>query len=258
MNGMRGIDELDHYELLEVRRSASAVDIDRAYRLAQQTYADGSLAMYSVFEARDAAAIRDRLDEAYRVLADSELRERYDEQLPDDEASMQALAEAVARRGGYANGEAARAGDVDHNGTAGQYADPGSGARHTANGQGALFDEHAEKSAAAAFHDVVEEFDALEDEGGGDFDGVRLRRTRLFRGYELDDISSVTKVSCTHLQNIEDENFAELPADVYVRGFVTAYAKTIGLDPTIVVPSYMARVQGTRNSGQRTRLLSRR
>ena len=55
---MKGIDELDHYELLEIRRHATSGEIDRAYRVAQQTYADGSLALYSVFEKADAAEIR--------------------------------------------------------------------------------------------------------------------------------------------------------------------------------------------------------
>ena len=54
---MRGIDELDHYELLEIKRTASPAEIDRAYRMAQQTYREGSLALYSVFERTDAAAI---------------------------------------------------------------------------------------------------------------------------------------------------------------------------------------------------------
>ena len=87
---------------------------------------------------------------------------------------------------------------------------------------------------------------------------MRLRRNRLFRGYEIDDISDVTKVSPSHLRNIEAENFGDLPADVYVRGFVTAYAQTIGLDPKIVVPSYMARVQESRNAQQRGRFRARR
>jgi cytoskeletal protein RodZ len=65
-------------------------------------------------------------------------------------------------------------------------------------------------------------------------------------------------VSGAHLRNIEDENFLDLPADVYVRGFVTAYARTIGLDPDIVVPSYMARMQDARQEGTRGRFLGRR
>jgi len=71
---MRGIDELDHYELLEIGRGAAPSEIDRAYRTSQETYADGSLALYSVFESMDASAIRERFDEAHRVLSDSELR----------------------------------------------------------------------------------------------------------------------------------------------------------------------------------------
>ena len=95
-------------------------------------------------------------------------------------------------------------------------------------------------------------------EAGGEFDGPRLRRTRLFRGYEIEQIADVTKIAGLHLRNIEDENFAELPAEVYVRGFVTAYAKTIGLDPVLVVPGYMARLQESRQKNQRSRFLGLR
>jgi len=231
---MRGIDELDHYELLEISRTATSVEIDRAYRMAQQTYADGSLALYSVFESLDARAIRDRLDEAYRVLADPELRAQYDEVMKIeapvtiDLDSNRPIEEALRQ-------------DSEH-------ADRGRDA--------------ADRSAASvspdSFDDVVEEFDAIEDDGSGEFDGVRLRRNRLFRGYELDDISSVTKVNSTHLRNIEDENFGALPADVYVRGFVKAYAQTIGLDPKVVVPSYMARLEGSRGGTQPGGLFGRR
>lgn len=218
---MLGIDELDHYELLEIPRTATPAEVERAYRLSQQTYAEGSLALYSVFETSDAAAIRERLEEAYRVLSDPEFRAAYDESRPAGDPALPWMPPAEARH------EESR---------------PGVSTRETAT---------------PSFDEVVEEYGAFEDDGGGDFDGVRLRRTRLFRGYEIDDIADVTKVSGTHLRNIEDENFADLPADVYVRGFVTAYAKTIGLDPKIVVPSYMARVQESRSGNQRGRFLGR-
>ena len=55
-----------------------------------------------------------------------------------------------------------------------------------------------------------------------------------------------------------NEKFHDLPADVYVRGFVTAYAKTIVLDPEIVVPSYMTRVQESRAAGPPARFLGLR
>ena len=227
---MRSIDELDHYELLEIKRSATPGEIDRAYRIAQQTYAEGSLALYSVFETNDAAAIRLRFDEAYRVLSDAELRAAYDRDLPAERRAVPAAEPPRAANG-------AHDGSMD--------------AAQRLEG----FDPVEQLS---TLDHAVEEYDALEDDGRGEFDGVRLRRNRLFRGYELDQISDVTKVNTAHLRNIEEENFGDLPADVYVRGFVTAYAQTIGLDPKIVVPSYMARVQDSRAANQRGRFLGRR
>jgi curved DNA-binding protein CbpA len=247
MMGMRGIDELDHYEMLEIARSATPGEIDRAYRLAQETYADGSLALYSIFEKRDAKEIRARLDEAYRVLADPELRSSYDlerastgtgaeEGLRTDRASVPAAATSEA------SGPRTRDGGRTHVGA------PVSSAR---------LDAAVEVATSGVFEGGAEEYEAEED-SGGDFDGPRLRRTRLFRGYEIEQIADVTKISGLHLRNIEDENFGELPADVYVRGFVTAYARTIGLDPQSVVPGYMARLQEARQQNQKSRFLGLR
>ena len=232
---MRGIDELDYYELLEVARNATGAELDRAYRTAQDTYANGSLAMYSVFESRDATEIRSRFDEAYRVLSDAELREAYDAEIPAE----------TKRTGSDAFRDVVDAASVPGDAEIGNYEQ-----RELAG-----FDPVEQLSPLDA---AVEEYDALEDDGSGEFDGVRLRRNRLFRGYELEQIADVTKVSRTHLRNIEEENFGELPADVYVRGFVTAYAQTIGLDPRVVVPSYMARVQGSRSTAARGGFLARR
>jgi len=218
---MKGIDELDHYELLEVPRTATAAQLERAYRVAQQTYSDGSLALYSVFESLDAATIRTRLDEAYRVLSDEETRATYDEEQANSAPSV-------------ASGAPSDAPFVSAEGAA------------------------PEQQGFDSFDEIVEEYDALEEYSTGDFDGTRLRRARLFRGYEIDDISDATKVSSAHLRNIEDENFDDLPADVYVRGFVTAYAQTIGLDSKIVVPGYMARVLESRGPDRRGRFLGRR
>ena len=54
------------------------------------------------------------------------------------------------------------------------------------------------------------------------------------------------KVSVSYLRSLEEENFGALPATVYVRGFVTAYARAIGLDAARVVPGYMQRVLAAR------------
>lgn len=245
--GMRGIDELDHYEMLEIARGATPGEIDRAYRLAQETYADGSLALYSIFETRDAKEIRARLDEAYRVLADPELRSSYDL----EHASNGSEGE---ERHEYASAPASTAGAPVENGLR---THDGVRAPAGATVSPARLDAAVEVATSGIFEGGAEDYE-VEEDPGGDFDGPRLRRTRLFRGYEIEQIADVTKISGLHLRNIEDENFGELPADVYVRGFVTAYARTIGLDPQAVVPGYMARLQESRQKNQKSRFLGLR
>lgn len=109
-------------------------------------------------------------------------------------------------------------------------------------------------AASEAFRDLESDV----EEEGGDFDGARLRRARLRRGIELDRIAEITKVSTSYLDRIEKDSYADLPATVYVRGFVKAYAKAIGLDPQRVAASYVPRVEAARAEHGRGRLLGRR
>ena len=167
---MKPLSEQDHYEILEIPRGAPQREIERAYQLAQATYAEDSLAGYSIFAEGDAEAMRERIETAYRVLSDEESRRAYDG----------SLAAGVA---------------------------------------------------------------------------PRLRRSRLRRGMEIEDVARVTKVNPTYVGFIEEERFADLPARVYVRGFVGAFASCVGLDPRKVADSYMQRFD--RESPKQPRVLKR-
>lgn len=85
----------------------------------------------------------------------------------------------------------------------------------------------------------------LEREIGPDteFDGALLRKVRESQGIDLSEISARTKISRQHLQAIEDEAFDEMPAMVYVRGFVTELAKYLRLDPSQVQKTYLRRAR---------------
>jgi flagellar biosynthesis protein FlhG len=71
--------------------------------------------------------------------------------------------------------------------------------------------------------------------------GALLRKLRETRGIELGDIAQRTKISERYLRAIEDERFAEMPAAVYVRGYVMEYARALRLDAPRVAESYLAR-----------------
>jgi curved DNA-binding protein CbpA len=81
---LKALSDQNHYEILETHLAATRDEVERAYRLALATYTDDSLAGYSVFAEGDAAALRERVEAAYRVLADSRMRSEYDATLDVD------------------------------------------------------------------------------------------------------------------------------------------------------------------------------
>lgn len=76
-----------------------------------------------------------------------------------------------------------------------------------------------------------------------EFSGALLRKVRESQGVELVDIAAHTKITKGHLEAIEEERFADLPAIVYVRGFVTELAKFLRLDPVQVQKTYLRRMR---------------
>ncbi len=77
------------------------------------------------------------------------------------------------------------------------------------------------------------------------------------RSIEIDEIAGVTKVNPTYLRFLEEERFDDLPAAVYVRGFLKSYARCLGLDPDRVARSYMRRYE-ERVTKRKRGLFSRR
>ena len=74
-----------------------------------------------------------------------------------------------------------------------------------------------------------------------DFSGPLLRAVRRSPGTTLEQISERTKVGTGYLRYLEEEDFGQLPAAVYVRGFITEFAKCLRLDPEQVSQSYLRR-----------------
>lgn len=74
-----------------------------------------------------------------------------------------------------------------------------------------------------------------------EFTGALLRAVRESQGIDLDQISDRTKVGTNYLRSIEADAFDRLPALVYVRGFVSEFAKFLRLDPEHASLSYARR-----------------
>ncbi len=76
-----------------------------------------------------------------------------------------------------------------------------------------------------------------------EFTGRLLAAVRESQGVHIKEVSQHTKIGASYLSAIEAEEFALLPALVYVRGFVTEMAKYLRLDSEQVSRTFVRRYQ---------------
>ncbi len=76
---------------------------------------------------------------------------------------------------------------------------------------------------------------------GATFSADFLRRAREARALSLEALSHRTRIRRHLLEALEAERFSELPQRVFVRGFVFAVARELGLDPERAWDGYGAR-----------------
>ena len=197
-------EEQTHYEVLETEPGVSDEEVRRAYRTLKDIYSASSPVVAGLYADAELAALHARANAAHDTLFAPERRRLYDLALPEADLARAVRAAAHAgRRGLGAPGE-------------------GSG-----NGRRELPNESPEP--------VIEI--------GDEVTGPVLRKIRESRGIDLAEISQRTKISERHLRAIEEDRFSDMPAAVYVRGFVTEYARMLRIDATRVAELYLRRLR---------------
>ncbi len=79
--------------------------------------------------------------------------------------------------------------------------------------------------------------------------GVELRDARRRMNLTLEDISRSTKISLERLSAIESGDLNQLPAPVYLKGFLRAYAAAVNLDGQDVTHRYLEELEQTAQFG---------
>ncbi|MGD8882445.1 MAG: DUF4115 domain-containing protein [Desulfobacterales bacterium] len=72
--------------------------------------------------------------------------------------------------------------------------------------------------------------------------GRYLQSIRIEKNISLERVSEETRIAIGNLQLIEKEDLEALPAEVFVRGFLRAFARAIGADGEEAVKLYQARL----------------
>jgi flagellar biosynthesis protein FlhG len=259
------------YEVLEVPPSASQRDLQRAYDRLQAIAGPEAEALGGAAHPERVRAVRARVETAYRTLVFLESRSEYDRMLladnrvrPEELRDLSLEPQSAPPPGGPAQAgpaaaqascsapdspAAAPATDATA-GAAGGTAAAQPGAAAETSSAGAAAAPRADGSAPLA-SDATPRPDMLPLEASGTpllYSGPVLAALRHERGLSLEAIGAVSKVRTTYLRSLEEERFGELPAPIFLKGFVREYARCLSLDPLRVWQDYQARYEEWRRS----------
>lgn len=194
----------NYYEILEIRPSAAEHEIHEAYQRAKATYSVDSPALYTMFTPQEAQALNRLIEEAYSVLGNQRLRHAYDSKLQTGEISTKKAEEK--------NRSVAKASQLATE----------SGFGKTKFGTYKINDDFEREILATS-----------------EFEGSMLRRVREYKEITIDQIAEFTRISRTHLDSIEANDYTTLPAPVFVRGFLAQLCKLLGLEENKVTRTYL-------------------
>jgi curved DNA-binding protein CbpA len=212
---LRRILEQSFYELLEVSPSATPEEIERAWERARVLYGTGSLAAYTLLTPEVAATLASRIDEAFEVLLDPEARAAYDARLPVEEARQARPAPEPPPPPPQATAPAV-----------------------------------VVAPAPPPAPPVVEPARPFVPPEGAAWTGELIRRAREARGLSVAQMAERTKISRSHIESVEAENFGQLPVAAYLRGIVMCIARELRLDGQKVARSYLERAAGAARPGR--------
>jgi hypothetical protein len=71
--------------------------------------------------------------------------------------------------------------------------------------------------------------------------GSSLREARMRQSLDFNEMEARTKVRAKYLRALEAEQFDQLPAHTYVKGFLRTYADSLGMDGQLYVDEYNSR-----------------
>ncbi|MEK2647195.1 helix-turn-helix domain-containing protein [Bdellovibrio sp. BCCA] len=204
---MEATSRYNYYEILELTANAPQHEVTTAYERARATYSGENPAIYTIFSEQEARQLLVLIEEAYQVLGNKILRNIYDQRLLSGRSSLNDLTyESIL--------EASKQ----------------------------VFPEpKAEKPAAAYKKDESFEKEIAAREN---WDGAFLKKVREYKQLSTQRLSEITKINSYYVTAVENMDPANLPAVVFVRGYVVQIAKALGLDDKKVADSYMKNFKG--------------
>lgn len=196
--------KFNYYDILEISPHCIQHEVTTAYERLRSTYSGDNPAIYSVFSEQEARQYLKMVEEAYSVLGNKTLRALYDEKIGQglgkrENVSFEALQTESKT----------------------------------------VFNEMPKKVSTFKITYQTDEKIESEIKSRAEWDGDFLKKIREYKRVPLEKMSEITKISSFYITAIEQMEAGNLPAPVFVRGYVGQIAKTLGLNEKSVADSYM-------------------
>lgn len=218
---MKRLTEQNYYTLLGIPPKASFGEVQSAYDQALSIYSTDSIATYSLFTQKERERILSRLLDAYKTLTDSKLRREYDHFLIE-------RGELSPQDTGYSSLK-------DSNITKGKLRE-------------VSIESLIQKEKDTEIENQPSESNLDLFDSQTSVTGKSIKMVRAAREISLEEIYRKTNIPKKTLEDIEEENFEKLPALVYLKGFLKAYAKILNVNQTQLVNGYMKRYLEWKNT----------
>jgi hypothetical protein len=259
---MRDFREQNFYELLEVKSHASEQEIEASYQRLRKMFGHDSVATYALFQEEELNLFRRRVEEAFRVLSNPDRRKSYNEELfgqasvhpPIENRIELAVQEAVAVP---SEAKVERAPEVivapapvekapEPVGPVAPEIPPKPELPKAATETPVKVDAPKETPAVAPVPPPAKKppMPVIDDQT--EFSGAMLRQIREARGYTIEKVAEISKINIFYLRSIENESIRDLPAEVYIRGYLRIVCSMYGLDAKRVANSFIARIDKVR------------
>jgi cytoskeletal protein RodZ len=68
--------------------------------------------------------------------------------------------------------------------------------------------------------------------------GLFLKHERELRGIPLEEIANTTKIHMRYLTALDNNDYSEFPGEVFIKGYIRSYAKSIGTNVETILSAY--------------------
>jgi DnaJ-class molecular chaperone len=221
---MKRLTEQNYYTLLGISPEATFEEVRSAYDQAMGIYSADSIATYSLLTREERERMLSRLVDAYKTLTNSQLRKEYNSFLVEK-------GELCPQEMGFSS-----LGDSD----------TAKGKLRDVSVESLVQREERTENENQPSGDNLDLPDNLTSVTGRD-----IKMLRIAGDISLEEVYRKTNIPKKTVEDIEEENFENLPALVYLKGFLKTYAKILNINEDQMVDGYIERFLEWKNTYQR-------